>query len=198
MRFIREQISRALASGETVNRRLVVLVGLAVAALVAILVSLNSVKSIPAVGVTTPVSTPFSLPEIYVHIVGEVAKPGIYNLNSDSRVFDAIFAAGGFTVKAEQSSVNLARALNDGERIIVLNRDSPNKPIGAAGTTDLISLNLGDLSDLEKLPGVGPTLAARIIDWRLANGGFKKFEDLKRVSGIGSKLYAQIKAKATL
>lgn len=198
MRFIREQISRALASGETVNRRLVVLVGLAVAALVAILVSLNSVKSIPAVGVTTPVSTPFSLPEIYVHIVGEVAKPGIYNLNSDSRVFDAIFAAGGFTAKAEQSSVNLARALNDGEQLVVLNRDSPNNPIGAAGTTDLISLNLGDLSDLEKLPGVGPTLAARIIDWRLANGGFKKFEDLKRVSGIGSKLYAQIKAKATL
>lgn len=198
MRFIREQISRALASGETVNRRLVVLVGLAVAALVAILVSLNSVKSIPAVGVTTPVSTPISLPEIYVHIVGEVAKPGIYNLNSDSRVFDAIFAAGGFTAKAEQSSVNLARALNDGEQLVVLNRDSPNNPIGAAGTTDLISLNLGDLSDLEKLPGVGPTLAARIIDWRLANGGFKKFEDLKRVSGIGSKLYAQIKAKATL
>jgi competence protein ComEA len=70
----------------------------------------------------------------------------------------------------------------------------------AAGTKSAqpISLNRGTQSELEALPGVGPTLASRIIDWRIANGGFKKIEDLKNVTGIGAKLFAQIKTKATL
>jgi competence protein ComEA len=131
-------------------------------------------------------------------VVGEVVKPGVYDLPSDSRVFDAVFAAGGFTDRADQSSVNLARAIGDGEQIIVLAKgEAPQIAVGP-NSTKPISLNRGSQSELEELPGVGPTLASRIIDWRMANGGFKKIEDLKRVTGIGNKLFMQIKEKATL
>jgi competence protein ComEA len=198
VQFIREQIAKAISGGETVNRRLVLLVGLAVAAIVAILVSLNSAKPVAAQpnGQISPI--PIALPDCYVHVVGEVAKPGIYDLPSDSRVFDAIFAAGGFSDKADQASINLARTLSDGEQIIVQTKGATPMVGSAASTAKLISLNRGSQAELEVLPGVGPTLAARIIDWRLANGGFKKIEDLKNVTGIGNKLFMQIKAKASL
>jgi competence protein ComEA len=194
--FLREKLVGAIASGESVNKRLVLLVALGVAAVVAILVSLNSAKPVPVANLISSEPMPVVLPDCYVHIVGEVQKPGIYDLPSDSRVFEAIFAAGGFTDKADQGSINLARAIGDGEQIVVLAKGQVT-PVTAQGK-NAISLNSATQSQLEELPGVGPTLAARIIDWRLANGGFKKIEDLRNVSGIGNKLFLQIKPKATL
>jgi competence protein ComEA len=194
--FLREKLVGAIASGESVNKRLVLLVALGVAAVVAILVSLNSAKPVPVANLISSEPMPVVLPDCYVHIVGEVQKPGIYDLPFDSRVFEAIFAAGGFTDKADQGSINLARAIGDGEQIVVLAKGQVT-PVTAQGK-NAISLNSATQSQLEELPGVGPTLAARIIDWRLANGGFKKIEDLRNVSGIGNKLFLQIKPKATL
>jgi competence protein ComEA len=197
MQFIKEKILGAIATGESVNRKLVLVVALGVAAVMAVLFTLNSPKPAPAS--SAPIAAPVvQLPDYYVHIVGEVQKPGIYDLPSDSRVFDVVFAAGGFTAKADQSSINMARAIGDGEQIVVLSMGSTPSISGGGGASPLISLNRGTQSDLENLPGVGPTLAARIIDWRLANGGFKKIDDLKKVSGIGNKLFQQIKAKASL
>ncbi len=197
MQFIKEKILGAIATGESVNRKLVLVVALGVAAVMAVLFTLNSPKPAPAS--SAPIAAPVvKLPDYYVHIVGEVQKPGIYDLPSDSRVFDVVFAAGGFTAKADQSSINMARAIGDGEQIVVLSMGSTPSISGGGGASPLISLNRGTQSDLENLPGVGPTLAARIIDWRLANGGFKKIDDLKKVSGIGNKLFQQIKAKASL
>ncbi len=196
MNFLREKLVGAIASGESVNKRLVLLVALGVSAVVAILVSLNSAKPVPVANLISSEPMPVVLPDCYVHIVGEVQKPGIYDLPFDSRVFEAIFAAGGFTDKADQGSINLARAIGDGEQIVVLAKGQVT-PVTAQGK-NAISLNSATQSQLEELPGVGPTLAARIIDWRLANGGFKKIEDLRNVSGIGNKLFLQIKPKATL
>lgn len=197
MQFIKEKILGAIAKGESVNRKLVLVFSLGVAAVMAILFTLNSPKPAPAS--TAPISAPVvQLPDYYVHIVGEVQKPGIYDLPSDSRVFDVVFAAGGFTAKADQSSINMARAIGDGEQIVVLAVGATPSLSGGSGAGPLISLNRGAQSDLENLPGVGPTLAARIIDWRLANGGFKKIDDLKKVSGIGNKLFQQIAARASL
>ncbi len=196
MNFLREKLVGAIASGESVNKRLVLLVALGVSAVVAILVSLNSAKPVPVANLISSEPMPVVLPDCYVHIVGEVQKPGIYDLPSDSRVFEVIFAAGGFTDKADQGSINLARAIGDGEQIVVLAKGQVT-PVTAQGK-NAISLNSATQSQLEELPGVGPTLAARIIDWRLANGGFKKIEDLRNVSGIGNKLFLQIKPKATL
>ena len=135
-------------------------------------------------------------PKIFVHIAGLVKKPGIYQLDSGSRVFDIVLLAGGFTSKANQASVNLARVLTDGEQIIVGKIGAQS----ASGTqsSNLISLNSSSASQLEDLPGVGPALAGRIVDWREANGGYKAKEDLLNVAGIGDKLFASIKDLVTL
>jgi competence protein ComEA len=136
---------------------------------------------------------------IYVDVAGEVRKPGIYQLDSGARVFDVVLLAGGFTAKANQASVNLARTLTDGEQLIVANESQQNYYSGSSNSANpLISLNQASESELEQLPGVGPALAGRMIDWRSANGGFKTKEDLLNIAGIGDKLFAQIKDKVTL
>jgi competence protein ComEA len=136
-------------------------------------------------------------PKIYVHVAGSVKSPGIYQLDSGTRVYDAVLAAGGFTSKANQASVNMARALNDGEQLLISSGSGPQS-LENSMTSTLISLNQARASQLEDLPGVGPALAGRIIDWRTANGGFKAKEDLLNVAGIGDKLFASVKDLVTL
>ena len=136
-------------------------------------------------------------PKIYVHVAGSVKTPGIYQLDSGTRVYDAVLAAGGFTDKANQSSVNMARALNDGEQLII-SSESSSVTFEGSVSSSLISLNQASSSQLEDLPGVGPALAGRIVDWRTANGGFKAKEDLLNVAGIGDKLFASFKDLVTL
>ena len=146
------------------------------------------------------------LPKLYIHIVGAIKQPGLYVLRSGARVYDAVIAAGGFSAKADQGSINLARILSDGEQIIVLggtSRQDSNAAISGLGSqvgsgSKLVNLNRADQTALESLPGVGPTLAGRMVDWRLANGGFKTKEDLLKVSGIGDKLFRGLKDLITL
>lgn len=204
MNELREKLIGALQSTQTVNRRLVLMVFLFVLAVGAVLVSLNSAKPYQVeTGIKQEVAPETSVaidsPAIYVHVVGEVANPGMFVLEGQARLFDAIFAAGGFTKKADQSSINLAREVTDGEQVVVLAAGAqPHVTSGVTKTAVLISLNRASQLELESLPGVGPTLAGRIIDWRTANGGFKKKEDLLRVGGIGQKVFAAMKDKLTL
>jgi len=138
-------------------------------------------------------------PKLFVHIIGSVKSPGIYQLDTGSRVYDAVLAAGGLTAKANQQSINLARGLTDGEQIVVLSqRQSVATQQGFQAQPQLLSLNQATATQLEDLPGVGPALAGRMIDWRLANGGFKSKDDLLNVSGIGDKLFSGIKDLVTL
>lgn len=146
-------------------------------------------------------STTLEAPKLYVHVVGEVVHPGLYILQSGARLADAILAADGFSRFADQASVNLARLISDGEQVVVARIGN------AAGSTlgrtqgsklvELVNLNRASEAEIEGLPGVGPTLAGRIIDWRLANGGFKSKADLQKVAGIGDKLFAQLKELVT-
>ncbi|MEY3406880.1 MAG: hypothetical protein RLZZ556_952 [Actinomycetota bacterium] len=133
--------------------------------------------------------------KIFVHIAGKVKNPGIYQLDSGARVFDVVLLAGGFTKKANQSSINLARVVTDGEQIVIGSGTSQEL---LNNSQSFISLNHSSVSTLEDLPGVGPALAGRIVDWREANGGFKTKEDLLNVAGIGDKLYSSIKDLVTL
>lgn len=146
---------------------------------------------------TTDEPTEISSPKIYVHVAGSVKSPGIYQLDSGTRVYDAVLAAGGFTAKANQASVNMARALNDGEQLLISSQNGVQS-FENSMVSSLISLNQASASQLEELPGVGPALAGRMIDWRTANGGFKAKEDLLNVAGIGDKLFASVKDLVTL
>ncbi len=131
---------------------------------------------------------------LFVHVVGEVSEPGLYELELGDRVSDAIAIAGGFTPDAEQSSVNLARNLSDGEQVIIASKSQFKQ----AGGSSLVSLNRATVEDLDTLPGVGPALAARIIEHRTAIGAFSDVRQLREVSGIGEKMFAKIKDLVTL
>jgi competence protein ComEA len=145
-----------------------------------------------AEAVVTDVNQESNVKTLFVHVVGEVQRPGIYELNYGSRVADALNQAGGLTAEALESSVNLARVLGDGEQILVRSVHQ------LAEDDSIISLNRSSARQLEALPGVGPALAARIVEWREKNGGFSAIEQLLEVSGIGAKLFENIKASVTL
>lgn len=126
--------------------------------------------------------------EIYVHVLGAVERPGLYVLRADSRVVDALAAAGGSTDAADLAGVNLARRVEDGEQILVPVVGAvadPSAPPSGDGTVDL---NTADQAALEELPGIGPALAERIVAWREDNGRFRTVDDLLAVPGIGEKV----------
>ena len=139
---------------------------------------------------------------VFVHVLGAVAKPGLYELHEGDRVVDAIAAAGGFTAKADQQQLNLARLISDGEQIYVPRIGEAPAPSSrsangtAAGAK--VNLNTADQSTLETLPRVGPAMAARIIAWREANGRFSTIEDLMNITGIGEKTFADLKNLVTV
>lgn len=135
-----------------------------------------------------------ALSEIYVHVAGAVREPGLYRLDAGSRVVDAVAAAGGFSRRADPAGVNLAREVTDGEQLHVPRRgeadESPSTSGSASGSSadGRIDINTADPAALETLPRIGPTLAARIIEWREQNGRFTSVDDLLAVPGIGEKL----------
>ena len=135
---------------------------------------------------------------IYVQILGQVNRPGLYSLHDGDRAVDVVAAAGGLTPSADPASLNLARFLSDGEQIIVpaLGESVP----AASGTTPggKVNINTADEPTLETLPRVGPAMAARILAWRAANGRFTAIEDLMSVSGIGEKTFDGLKDLVTV
>lgn len=136
---------------------------------------------------------------LYVHVLGAVARPGLYRLGSGSRAIDAIAAAGGLTDAADQGSVNLARPLTDGEQLVIGLQGAAPPPTGAAANQGgKVNLNTADASALETLPGIGPAMAQRILDWRAANGRFSSVEDLLGITGIGAKTFADLKDLVTV
>ena len=148
-----------------------------------------------------------------VHVVGQVFKPGLVRLPAGSRVADALAKAGGPRPDADLAAINLARMLADGEQLRVPlpgevlvgpppsaapGSTSGSPGAGAAQSGGLVRLNSATVSELDALPGVGPVLAQRIIDWRTEHGRFASVDELGEVSGIGEKVFAQLKPKVTL
>ncbi|MEV6491394.1 ComEA family DNA-binding protein [Actinoplanes sp. NPDC051633] len=145
-----------------------------------------------------PASSAAPVGEVVVAVGGKVNKPGLKRLPAGARVADALTAAGGAKAGVDPSMLNLARRVVDGELIMV----GVTPPPAAAGTSTAaggpLNLNTATPADLDGLPGVGPVLAQRILDAREAQGGFKAVSDLRKVSGIGSSRYEQLKDLVTV
>lgn len=141
------------------------------------------------------------LPTIYVHLTGAVNRPGLFPLAEGSRAIDAVAAAGGFTPAADQTQLNLARLLSDGEQIIVPELGATPTPAAGGQPPQLggkINLNSADETTLDTLPGIGPATAKSIIKWREDNGRFSSIEDLMSIGGIGDKTFATLKDLVTV
>lgn len=138
---------------------------------------------------------------VVVHVGGKVREPGVFTLPAGSRVVDAVEAAGGAKRGADTGTLNLARPLTDGEQILVgvPGADPSAAPPGPEDADDAaapqLDLNTATVEDLEELPGIGPVLAERIVDYRAQHGGFRSVDQLQGVSGIGPKRFADIKDK---
>jgi len=198
-----------LASAVPSRRRLIgaivavgVLVVLAVAVLVGALQSNGSRAVVAGPPRARSSPTPASSPTpVLVQVVGAVRRPGLVSVPAGSRAVDAIAAAGGPTTDADESGVNLAGRVVDGQQLVVPKRGAPGTtgpPVGAsAPATGPVSLSAASAEQLETLPRIGPAMAARIIAWRTANGGFHSVDDLLKVSGIGARTLAGLRDLVT-
>lgn len=135
--------------------------------------------------------------EVTVHVTGKVRHPGVVTLPGGSRVTDALRAAGGARAGSTIGALNLARKLVDGEQIVV----GAHGPAGMTApapidpATVVLDLNSATSQQLEQLPGVGEVLARRITEYRDGHGGFRDVGQLREISGIGDRKYAELKDK---
>jgi competence protein ComEA len=147
-------------------------------------------------------STAKSASKIVVHVLGAVRRPGLVRLPENSRVQDAIEAAGGLTRRADPGELNLAQLLNDGQQVVIGTtgdpagevREQPGSGTGSDSTAigTAVDLNRANQAQLEELPGIGPVTAQAILTWRQQHRRFSRVEELQEVDGIGPKTYAQI------
>jgi competence protein ComEA len=132
---------------------------------------------------------------LVVDVAGAVRQPGLVRLPPGSRVADALHAAGGLRRGATTTGLNLARKLTDGEQVLV---GAPAPPGAAPSAGALLNLNTATPDDLDALPGIGPVLADRIVEWRTAHGAFGTVDQLREVSGIGARKLDSIRSLVTV
>ena len=133
-------------------------------------------------------------PDIIVDVAGGVLHPGVYTLPTNSRVVDAIKAAGGLIKGADASDVNQARLLKDGEQIFIYSKSGASGAVVRRASGPL-SINRASAKEFESLQGIGPVLAKRIVGYRKENGPFTAVEDLLNVPGIGESTFTKFKSK---
>jgi len=142
-----------------------------------------------------------AIPEVTIDVAGAVNNPGVYSIPSQSRVIDAIRAAGNEIKGSELSDLNLARIVKDGEQIYVnpqsrtVNGKSVTRRVVPQGP---LNINRATAQEFDSLVGIGPVIAKRIVEYRRVNGPFMAIEDLQKVSGIGSAKFAEFKAKVSV
>lgn len=149
-----------------------------------------------AEAITPPIPTIVTPPTLVVDVQGEVKNPGVYELPVNSRVNDAIKAAGGAGASADLSFINQARLIKDGEQIFIERKTTSGGSVKrAASAIGIINVNRATAKELDKLPGIGPVIASRIIEYRKVNGYFQSVDDLKKVQGIGASTLEKFKSK---
>mgnify|MGYP001805849867 CR=1 FL=1 len=144
--------------------------------------------------------------EVVIDISGEVIKPGVYRLENGSRMDDVLIKAGGFGLKADRDwvnkNLNRAEKVYDGQKIYIPKvgevLSSSSYKVESSSGNKIIRINSASVDELDRLDGVGPSIAKRIIDYREENRGFKSVEELKLVPGIGDKMFEKIKDEIQL
>jgi competence protein ComEA len=160
----------------------------------------------PGGSLTSPLARPSAAAGLVVDVVGRVRRPGVYRLPSGSRVDDAVRAAGGLLGGVDPVTVNLARKLADGEQVAIglaavgspgpgsePGSEPSGSPPAAGSSSGPLDLNSATLAQLDALPGIGPSLAQHILDWRTEHGRFDSVDQLNKVSGIGDSKFADLK-----
>jgi competence protein ComEA len=143
---------------------------------------------------------------IKVHIDGDVANPGVVEISEDSRLEDAIEEAGGLNEDASTKNINLASKMEDGQKVYILSGEEEennyfnNTEISSDNSLNggKININTAGIEELQKIDGIGPSLANRIYQYRQKNGKFTSIDDIKNISGIGDKKFESIKDNITL
>lgn len=194
------------------GQKLLVLIGLFALLGGIVVLSLGKLSSAPAAVVYESPRAAATPTLVGAHVVGAVARPGLYWLRPGNRVSDAVVAAGDFLPEADQSSVNLAAVIEDGQQIKVMAQSAPpaaaavpapaapsilaSAPSAAPAPDKIaknpaiplpLSLNQATKDQLQALPEIGPELAGRIVYYRYEHGGFRSVEELASVDGIGPK-----------
>lgn len=157
-----------------------------------------------------PVQKPSAAPALVVYVTGAVRTPGIYTLPAGARLYHAIHKAGGFQRQAQRDVLNLAGYLKDAEHVRVprQGQDPPATPhitaarptsaLGGASSKlqaaggEKVHLNTATAEELQRLPGIGPSMAQRILEYRQSTGSFQELTQLKEVRGIGEKTFAKL------
>lgn len=169
--------------------------------------SAPTTRAVAASAFSSPTASSATSAELVVYVSGRVRHPGVVHLPPGSRVQDALRVAGGALAGSDLESINLAQPLTDGEQVRVARAGRGSSvsmggglaggsvAAGPAGTASgqVVDLNTGDATALDSLPGVGPVLAQRIVDWRTAHGRFSSVDELDEVSGIGDKLLSELR-----
>src|SRR4051794_28320792 len=204
------------------DRRKLEIAGWALAAFVVVLLAARFLHhsesqpaplSVEATGTSSTASAraPRAAPKlIVVDVGGEVARPGIRLGRDGARAAGAGDQAGGLTRRGDATAVNLAAPLHDGQQVVVPRRGAAGAVAAAPGAggdpaasaaggapAQPVSLSSAAVAQLDPLDGIGPTLAARIVAYRTAHGGFRSIDELKQVEGIGEKRFASLKAAVT-
>ena len=145
---------------------------------------------------------------IFVHISGAVNNEGVIEIQSNTRIKDAVDMAGGLKEDADLSDINLAQVLEDGIKIYIPTKEEQKQKLETEGNnttkvenissknirkTNTVNINAASQTELETLPGIGPSIALKIVNYRKENGKFSKIEDIKNVSGIGESKFNKIK-----
>ena len=181
-----------------IQKRALLIMGVGLLVLSSFVVFRGSSKEVIA---TPQIPIEISIPEIIVDVAGAVNNPGVYSLPAQSRVIDALRAAGNGVTGSDLSDLNLARVVKDGEQIYVnptvltVNGKRIIKKVVPRGP---ININRASAKEFDGLAGIGPVIAKRIVEYRRVNGPFMAIEDLQKVSGIGSAKFEEFKSKVSV
>lgn len=165
-------------------KKIIIICGIAILVIVGLIINYFQNKNNTPKVITPNDNNEVTTYDITVQIIGEVNKPGIYEVSTDSRVYDLVLLAGGFTSNAD-TSLNLVQKLKDGMIVIVEARKDTKVPTK-------VSINKATYEELNALPNVGPSLANEILAYRERVGGFNSLNDLEQVKGVSEKILISI------